>query len=51
MSKAGTTVSLDMLRGDRRFTVDLKLKLPYPWPIEWESEGVTVDQDFEASLK
>jgi|GEM_PF-2028593 len=51
MSKAGTTVSLDMLRGDRRFSVDLKLKLPYPWPLEWESEGVTFDQDFEASLK
>jgi hypothetical protein len=51
LSMDNTTVSLDMLRGAERFSVDLKLKLPYQWPIEWESAGVTVDEDFEASLK
>ncbi|MEJ7590632.1 MAG: PDZ domain-containing protein [Planctomycetaceae bacterium] len=51
LSKAGTTVSLEMQRGERRFPVDLKLELPYPWPPKWESERVTFDQDFEASLK
>ena len=28
ISKAGTTVSLEMQRGERRFSVDLKLELP-----------------------
>ena len=51
LSKAGTTVPLEMRRGERRFSVDLKLELPYPWPPEWESESVTFDQEFEASLK
>ena len=51
ISKAGTTVSLEMQRGERRFSVDLKLELPYQWPPKWESERVTFDQDFEGSLK
>ena len=51
LSKAGTTVSLDMQRGKRRFSVKLKLELSYQWPPKWESEKVTFDSDFEASLK
>ncbi len=51
LSKAGTTVPLEMQRGKRRFSVELKLELPYPWPPKWESEKVTFDSDFEASLK
>ena len=51
LSESGSTITLEMQRGDRQFSVKIPLKHSFDWPPRWPPERDAFDPDFEATLK